>query len=159
MAERGVRGDLMGEMALARLALEDMDAAARVHRAAFDDRLCWLSGRHTPAEDRHYFRDHVFNTCEIWGGADAEELVGIVAFREGWVDHLYVLPIAQNRGVGTRLLSVAQTAFPQLSLWTFQRNTGARRFYETRGFVVVELTDGAANEEKEPDVLYRWSRG
>jgi putative acetyltransferase len=48
MAGRGLRGDLMGEVTLARLALEDMDAAARVHRAAFDDRLPWLSGLHTP---------------------------------------------------------------------------------------------------------------
>jgi putative acetyltransferase len=86
-------------------------------------------------------------------------LAGIIAFREDWVDQLYVLPAAQNRGVGSKLLSVAQTAFPQLSLWTFQRNTGARRFYEARGFLVVELTDGAGNDEKEPDVLYRWSRG
>ena len=149
----------MGEVTLARLALEDMDAAARVHRTAFDDRLPWLSGLHTPAEDRDYFRNRIYNTCEIWGVSGAEGLAGIVAFRESWVDQLYVLPTAQNQGVGTKLLSVAQTAFPRLSLWTFQRNPGARRFYEARGFVAVELTDGARNDEKEPDVLYRWARG
>ncbi|MGI9169315.1 MAG: GNAT family N-acetyltransferase, partial [Caulobacteraceae bacterium] len=153
MAERGLRGDLMGETALARLALEDMDAAARVHRAAFDHRLPWLSGLHTPAEDRGFYRDHIFNDCAVWGASDAAGLAGFIAFREDWVDQLYVLPAAQNRGVGSRLLSVAQAAFPQLSLWTFQRNTGARRFYEARGFVVVELTDGARNEEREPDML------
>ena len=149
----------MGEITLARLALQDMDAAARVHRAAFDDRLPWLSGLHTPSEDRDYFRSHIFDTCEIWGASGAEGLAGIVAFREGWVDQLYVLPAAQGAGVGTSLLSLAQTAFPRLSLWTFQRNTGARRFYEARGFLVVELTDGARNDEKEPDVLYQWARG
>ncbi len=46
-----------------------------------------------------------------------------------------------------------------MQLWTFQRNARARRFYEARGFVPVEATDGSRNEEKEPDVRYLWRRG
>jgi hypothetical protein len=38
----------------------------------------------------------------------------------------------------------------------FQRNEDARRFYERQGCVLVELTDGAGNEEREPDALYAW---
>ena len=45
-----------------------------------------------------------------------------------------------------------------MRLWTFQRNQRARRFYERRGFRLVLLTDGADNEEKEPDALYEWRR-
>ena len=45
-----------------------------------------------------------------------------------------------------------------LHLWTFQRNAQARRFYEARGFALVKETDGAANEEKEPDARYLWTR-
>ena len=44
-----------------------------------------------------------------------------------------------------------------VDLWTFQRNAGARRFYERNGFVAMEFTDGASNEEREPDVRYRRS--
>jgi len=40
--------------------------------------------------------------------------------------------------------------------WVFQRNEGARRFYERHGCRLVELTDGSGNEEKEPDALYEW---
>jgi ribosomal protein S18 acetylase RimI-like enzyme len=43
-----------------------------------------------------------------------------------------------------------------LWLWTFQTNTGARRFYERHGFVAVDETDGSANEERAPDVRYAW---
>ena len=43
-----------------------------------------------------------------------------------------------------------------LELYTFQVNTGARRFYERHGFRVVDLDDGARNEEGQPDVRYRW---
>ena len=41
-------------------------------------------------------------------------------------------------------------------LWVFQGNEGARRFYERQGLRLVELTDGSANEEREPDALYEW---
>jgi GNAT superfamily N-acetyltransferase len=143
---------------LRKLALTDMDAAALVHRAAFDDALPALAGLHTPAEDRWFFRERVFTTCELWGVFDHTELMGMIAFREGWVDHLYVRPDAQGRGVGTELLRGAQGAFSDLHLWTFQCNLRARRFYEARGFVLVEETDGARNEEKQPDALYRWRR-
>jgi putative acetyltransferase len=61
-------------------------------------------------------------------------------------------------GTGTALLQVAKASSSRLRLWTFQRNRAARRFYETRGFVLIEETDGAANHEKEPDALYRWTR-
>jgi putative acetyltransferase len=67
-----------------------------------------------------------------------------------------VRPDAQRRGIGTALLRIVQAAFPRLQLWTFQRNAPGRRFYETRGFVLVKETDGARNDEKEPDALYLW---
>ena len=143
---------------LRQLKLEDMDAAARVVRTAFDQALLSLAALHTPEEDQWFFRERVFNTCEMWGAFDGAAMRGIIAFREGWIDQLYVLPTAQRRGVGKDLLQVAQKAFDRLQLWTFQRNAPARRFYEARGFALIQQTDGARNEEKEPDALYLWTR-
>ena len=142
---------------LRQLKLDDMDAAARVVRTAFDQALPSLAGLHTPEEDQWFFRERVFETCEVWGAFDGAAMRGIIAFREGWIDQLYVLPTAQRRGVGKDLLRVAQNAFDRLQLWTFQRNAPARRFYEARGFVLIQETDGARNE-KEPDALYLWTR-
>jgi GNAT superfamily N-acetyltransferase len=135
-----------------------MAAAARVHRIAFDQALPTLRGLYTPEEDRWLFRERVFRSCDIWGAFGGEGMTGIIAFRQDWVDQLYVLPDAQRRGVGTALLQVAQGAFDRLQLWTFQRNIPARRFYEARGFALVRETDGSGNEEKEPDALYLWTR-
>jgi GNAT superfamily N-acetyltransferase len=143
---------------LRRLGLNDMDTAARVLRTAFDRALPWLAGLHTPEDDQWFFRERVFGTCEVWGAFDRAEMIGMLAFREDWIDQLYVLPKAQARGVGTGLLQVAQRSFDRLHLWTFQRNVRARRFYEARGFAFVQETDGARNEEREPDALYRWTR-
>ncbi len=64
----------------------------------------------------------MFTTCQLWGYFDDNELIGIIAFREGWIDQLYVLPSSQGQGVGTALLRVAQGLHDNLSLWTFQRN-------------------------------------
>lgn len=143
-------------MEIRRLTRDQMGAAAAVHRAAFDDRLPWLRGLHTPDQDLAYFRDHVFEACQVWGAFIEHRLVGIIAFRDGWIDQLYVLPPFQGRGAGAALLACAMRTGKPLRLWTFQKNAGARRFYETHGFRALEQTDGSRNEEREPDVLYEW---
>nr|WP_245432716.1 GNAT family N-acetyltransferase [Mesorhizobium loti] len=132
-----------------------MARVAVVLRQSFDERLPWLAGLHTPEEDRHFFCNHVYGTCEIWGAIDGE-IVGFIAFREGWVDQLYILPAYQKRGIGAALLEMAKAAWPKLQLWTFQKNMIARRFYEKHGFAAVQETDGRDNEEREPDILYQW---
>jgi GNAT superfamily N-acetyltransferase len=140
------------------LELEDMAAAALLFRSSFDRALPSLAGLHTPEEDQWFFREQVFTTCVVWGAFDSAGMVGMIAFRQDWIDQLYVLPKNQGRGVGTELLQVAQRFFGRLQLWTFQRNVEARRFYEARGFALIRETDGAGNEEREPDALYLWSR-
>jgi GNAT superfamily N-acetyltransferase len=142
-----------------KLELADMDAAAMLRRTAFRHAFPWIPELHTAEEDRWFFRERLFAACELWGAGDPTGLLGIIAFRDGWIDQLYVLPTVQGQGIGTRLLAVAQDRFARLQLWTFQRNARARRFYESRGFVLVEETDGSGNEEKEPDARYLWSRG
>ncbi len=92
------------------------------------------------------------------GAVVAGRIVGIVAFTSEWINQLYVLPDWQGRGIGSRLLAIAQADAARLQLWTFQRNVAARRFYERQGFVMVTMTGGGDNEEKEPDVLYVWSK-
>ena len=145
----------MTSVTLRRLKPEDMDAAAHVLRAALDDRLPWLAGRHTPEEDRHFLHNIVFPKSILWGACDPG-LAGFLALRDGWIDQLHVLPGHQRRGIGSALLARARTASPTLRLWTFQRNHPARAFYERHGFRLVKETNGARNEEREPDALYLW---
>jgi putative acetyltransferase len=143
--------------ALRRLALSDVDTVAIIHRTAFDQRLPWLRGLHTPEEDRTFFRDRVFSECEVWG-CGTDRISGFIAFRLDWTDQLYVLPDHQGQGIGGALLELAKSRSARLQLWTFQRNAAARAFYEKRAFIAIRETDGRDNEEREPDVLYGWSR-
>ncbi len=77
----------------------------------------------------------------------------------GWIEQLYLDPAVTGRGIGSMLLAHALATLPApVRLWTFQASTGARRFYERGGFVPLQFTDGADNEQRCPDVLYeRWT--
>jgi putative acetyltransferase len=138
------------------LELNDMDQVAVVQRRSRDHALPWMKVLHTPEEDRWFFRERVFKMCRLWGYFEDGELAGFIAFREGWIDHLYVVPTSQHRGIGSALLQVAQSKMRSLNLWTFQRNATARRFYEKHRFALIKETDGTGNEENEPDALYTW---
>lgn len=139
------------------LTMDDMEEAATVHRQSFDERLPSLPSLHTPEDDRAFFQGHLFKKCEMWGALDGR-LVGFVAFANGWIDQLYVLPNWQGRGIGKALLDIAKVKCPALQLWTFQQNRLARQFYERNGFLPVQEKEGLDNEEKSPDILYEWTR-
>ena len=135
----------------------DIGDIARVFRVSFQTAMSFLPVLHTPEEDRAFLRTRVFPNCEIWV-ADENGVAGFIAFREGWIEHLYIHPAYQRRGLGRALLAQAKARFAELQLWTFQRNHRAIAFYEANGFRLVRQTDGAENEEREPDALYVWSR-
>jgi hypothetical protein len=83
--------------------------------------------------------------------------VGFAAVAGERLEHLYVSPEAQGKGVGAALLTRVKRQRSCLGLHVFQQNTDAIRFYERPGFVPVEFGDGSANEENLPDAHYRWS--
>ncbi len=119
--------------------------------------MTYLPRLHTEAETRAWMAGHVLINDEVWVAEGEGEIVGFLALHGDWVDHLYILPEYQRQGIGRLLITKAKERLPQgMQLWAFQKNTQARRFYEAQGFVLSKLTDGADNEEREPDALYVW---
>ena len=94
---------------------------------------------------------------EVWVAQDDDTLVGFLALMPpDQLGHLYITSGFTGRGLGTQLLGLAKTRFPDgLQLWAFQSNEGALRFYERHGFEPVEWTEGD-NEEHAPDVRMVW---
>src|SRR5687767_9385647 len=129
----------------------------RVWREAREDHLRFLSDLHDADEDRVYLSGKALPENQVWVAEANGCIVGFIAFGDGWVNHLYVAPAFQGRGIGTELLAVAMRCNGSLQLWVFEVNVPAIGFYERRGFRAVERTDGAANEAKRPDVRMEWN--
>ncbi|MDC7744811.1 MULTISPECIES: GNAT family N-acetyltransferase [Rhizobium] len=146
------------EAEIVALSSDHMQAAAAIRRVALWQRLPWLPDLHTPWEDEQYWRMHLLPNCTILGAAMGNRLIGVIAYGDNWIEQLYILPDFQGMGIGSRLLGCAKEEMDEIRLWTFQRNIGARAFYERHGFAATEETDGVDNEEREPDVLYHWRR-
>lgn len=139
--------------------LADAPAIARLIRQSRAEAMPWLAVIHTLEEDDGWVAGVLLPSDDVTvavSPTDDAVLLGVLALSPGWVNHLYIATSAQGQGVGSRLLRLAQESTAEdLQLWAFQRNTRARTFYERRGFVEVRSTDGD-NDEREPDVLYRW---
>ncbi len=114
---------------------------------------------HSEADVRDWVRMHLILTGGVIVAERKEEVVGFVAVSTDsnyqWIDQMSVQPLWVGHGIGARLLEyVVATSTLPIRLYTFQANLDARRFYERHGFLAVEFTDGQANEERCPDVLY-----
>ncbi len=158
MTEGAATGSRAAPLTLRRATDADAKAIAAVFSASFR-LLSFLPMLHTAEEDRRFVAGVVLKTCEV---VVAEDDTGIVSFlaRQGEeVRLLYTRPDRIGQGAGGRLIEAAKASgVAALELWCFQANERARRFYEARGFRPVRFTDGADNEERWPDVRYRWQR-
>ena len=148
---------MSGPQAIFRRAeVEESDVVALLYRRTAKAAWNFLFP-HSPEEDRAFFRQS-FARGTVWVAVEDGVVVGFCAMRRGWIDHLFVAPERQGRGMGQRLLRRALQGRRRVKLWTFQRNARSRAFYRLQGFAEVRFTDGAANEEKEPDVMLEWRR-
>ncbi|HLJ61501.1 MAG TPA: GNAT family N-acetyltransferase [bacterium] len=142
---------------LRRAGAADASAIAELYLASRRDALPYLRNAHTDPEIREWVPAVMMKRADVWVAEIGGTVVGFLSLAGDYVDHLYLLPGFYGRGIGSLLLDKAKELSPgRLRLFTFQRNTRARAFYEARGFVAIEFTDGSQNEEREPDALYEW---
>jgi GNAT superfamily N-acetyltransferase len=112
---------------------------------------------HSADEVHEHVRETLLPSTETWVAEEQDKVVGFMSIDATSVVQLYLDPDYTGRGIGSRLIAIAKEHGPAgLELWTFQVNEGARRFYERHGFTVAEMTEGAGNEEQQPDVRYIW---
>jgi GNAT superfamily N-acetyltransferase len=135
----------------------DVAALGAIFLAARADRRFFPPLAHPAATVVPFLRGNVLARCRTRVAEGGTRVLGFLALAGVVVEHLYVDPQAHRHGVGRALLDDAKHASPAgLTLWCFQRNTPALAFYAAQGFVEAERTDGAGNEEREPDVRLAW---
>ena len=136
----------------------DADAIAEVFSQS-RRLLAFLPELHTVAEDRQFIANVVLKECDVTVVECRQRIVSFLARDDQEIRLLHTHPEFIGQGAGALLLDAAkQAGVPALELWCFQANTSARRFYERHGFRPVKFTDGEGNEEKMPDIRYRWTR-
>lgn len=142
---------------LRRATVADASEVADVFLASFRAALPGVRLAHTDDEVRGWIASHLIPERETWVAEQDGVVLGLMTVHDGWLEQLYLAPDARGRGLGDRFVALAKERQPDgLQLWTFQANGPARRFYARHGFREVELTDGAGNEEREPDVRLEW---
>ena len=103
------------------------------------------------------FADVLLPDGQTWVAVDDGRIMAVLTLDGDDLDQLYVAPEVAGQGVGSTLVDLAKDLRPGgLALWTFQSNTRAQAFYRHHGFTEVRRTDGAANEERLPDVRMVW---
>jgi GNAT superfamily N-acetyltransferase len=124
-------------------------------RATFD-----FEPAHPDEDVRRWVREDLLVEAEGWVATDpsrADRVIALLGLSDTMVEQLYVRPDWIGRGVGRELLDLAKRQRPDgLELYCFAVNDRARRFYERNGFTAVAFGDGSGNEERQPDVRYRW---
>lgn len=123
----------------------------------FVDTTPWMPRIHSRAQDLAHAADMI-DLGWVTLAEKTDQVVGFAARDDAKLHALYVARAARGRGIGSNLLRQAQAAAPELTLWTFQTNTGAQRFYLRHGFREVLRTGGEANDEGLPDIRYDWQQ-
>jgi hypothetical protein len=143
---------------LRRATVNDADQIANVYSASFR-LLTFLPILHTTDEYRWFIANVILKECEVTVAEDDTGIVAFLALQGEEVRLLYTRPDRIGMGAGTQHIdAVKASRIGALELWCFQANERARRFYEARSFHAIRFTDGAENEERTPDVRYRWQR-
>jgi ribosomal protein S18 acetylase RimI-like enzyme len=83
------------------------------------------------------------------------KVVGMIAYNHTEISQLYIHIDYQGIGLGQTLLDLAKrNSMGRLTLYTFEVNKVAQRFYEKHGFKMIGK--GHENEENLADILYEW---
>lgn len=143
--------------------IEDALAVAEVLLSSRKAFLPYACSAHTDAAVHQWVRDLLIPSGGVTVASIDAALVGVLATayeaEVSWVNQLYLAPEYTGQGIGAQLLAHALATLPfPVWLYTFQANMRARSFYERHGFKAIAWTDGSANEEQCPDVLYELAR-
>jgi chorismate mutase/GNAT superfamily N-acetyltransferase len=137
---------------------EDLDAVAAMFTEARAAAVPAMPEPvHTAEEDRAWLAQQLAGDREAWVAEQDGHVVGVLLLEGDLLHSVYVRASKTGQGIGSVLLDLAKSLRPHgLELWVFESNARAQQLYARQGFEVVERTDGAANDEKAPDLRMVW---
>lgn len=134
---------------------DDVCTCAEIHQRWLDD-TPWMPRLHDLEETTAWMRTEVFPILEVTVAETDGDVHGYVAVDSTSIVSLTIADGWRRKSIGSRLLGHAKGLRPKgLTLWTFEANEAAQRFYARHGFVEIRRTAGD-NAEGLPDVLMGW---
>ena len=131
------------------------DELVAMWRASFEHGV-GIRDPHPIEEQRAYLFRELVPNYHIRLALLEGRIVGFVAASSDRVAQLYVHPGHLRRGIGSTLLEWAQQQSDgHLSLYTFERNKNAQRFYEGHGFTIAAR--GFEEFWQLEDIRYEWT--
>lgn len=135
---------------------EQAQAVVALWRASFEHGM-GIVDHHPISEQMAYFLSEVVATNRVRVVLEGEAIVAFMASTPESIAQLFVRVADLGRGIGSKLMERAKAeSNGGLWLYTFARNTRARRFYERHGF--VEAGRESENMWKLEAIRYEWVR-
>ena len=104
---------------------------------------------HTPEHQQEYLKVKMNSGSKFYMLVE-DEPIGIVSVTDSLIGDLYILPMNQNKGYGTKLLQFAIKKCPNTpTLWILENNVNARRLYRRMGFKETGRINTVTNELNE----------
>jgi ribosomal protein S18 acetylase RimI-like enzyme len=124
----------------------------------WDAEVPWMVPLDTLDSMTEFWRS-LLGTAAAWVAENNGEVVGFCARNDDNIAGLYVDRHARNCGVGKRLLDLAKADRDWITVWAYEANTAARKFYRREGLIEIsremEVYDDGS---RLMDVEHRWTR-
>ncbi len=123
----------------------------------FAIRTDWMPELYTGAQCIAFCGDMIDRGwVTVAGREDVAE--GFIAQDGEEICAFFISTEVRSRGLGRMLLNHAKKQSDRLTLWTFEPNERAHKFYLRQGFVETHRTDGSGNDENLPEIHYLWTK-
>ena len=96
-----------------------------------------------------------FKVFLVWIAEDEGNIVGFCTRNDDNISALYVATDARSKGIGKCLLDAAKADRDWITVWAYEKNVQALKFYKREGLVEIsrEVEDGS----NLVDIEHRWT--
>lgn len=125
-------------------------------RKSFEEAL-GITDPHPIKDQIDYFIHEILPNYTVKVVEKDRSAVGFIAANKECLSQLYLEKSIQRKSVGKRLLDWAkENSNERLWLYAFDRNEGAKAFYESQGFIIESR--GFEEHWQLADIKYVWTR-
>jgi GNAT superfamily N-acetyltransferase len=127
---------MIADVSVRPAATPDFDAVSLIWAQSTMSMDGWSGEVVDAAELRGRIDAKLLDDWRLLVAEDRGRIIGMLAIKlqSGWLDHLFVAPTEQGRGVGRALLQRAKQEMPEgFTLRAWKTNLRARCFYEREG--------------------------